>query len=227
MNPAKYQFELPATDFLGHYVFPEGAVPLPSKIKGVTEFPQPSQVASLQEFLEMGKFYNCFIPQAAHLMHPLYEALRGRKASAAVDWMVEMLQAFAGAKAALANAALLAHPLKAAPFALTTDASDYALGVVFEQWVENAWQPLPFFSKNLCDSERKYSTFDRELLAHYLAIPHFRFLLESRDSTAFVDHKPLTFAMTKAVEPWSTRQQRHLSGISEFSIWINIVFIHA
>ncbi|KAL7870755.1 hypothetical protein SRHO_G00082520 [Serrasalmus rhombeus] len=61
---------------------------------------------------------------------------------------------------------MLAHPASSAPVALTTDASDYAVGAVYEQWVGNAWQPLAFFSRQLRPSERKYSTFDRELLGH-------------------------------------------------------------
>lgn len=59
--------------------------------------------------------------------------------------------------------------------------------------------------------------FDRELLALFLATRHFRFLLEGRSFTAYVDHKPLTFAMSKVSEPWSARQQRHLAAISEFT----------
>lgn len=35
--------------------------------------------------------------------------------------------------------------------------------------------------------------------------------------TAFVNHKPLTFAMAKTTEPWSGRQQRQLSAISVFT----------
>ncbi|KAJ8404924.1 hypothetical protein AAFF_G00333110 [Aldrovandia affinis] len=71
--------------------------------------------------------------------------------------------------------------------------------------------------RQLRASEQKYSTFDRELLALYLAVRHFRFLLEARPFTAFVDHKPLTFVMAKLSEPWSARQQRHLSYVSEFT----------
>ena len=117
----------------------------------------------------------------------------------------------------LANAALLAHPSPTAPVALTTDASDYAVGAVCEQWVGGAWQPLAFFSRKLRDNERKYSAFDRELLGLFLATRHFRFLLEGRRFTAFVDHKPLMFAMAKSSEPWSGRQQRQLSAISEYT----------
>ena len=42
-------------------------------------------------------------------------------------------------------------------------------------------------------------------------------LLRSRQFTAFTDHKPLTFCMTKVSNSWSHRQQRQLSHISEFT----------
>ena len=73
----------------------------------------------------------------------------------------------------------------------------------------------PFSAGRLHDNEGKYSA--RELLGLFLATRHFRFLLEGRRFTAFVDHKPLTFAMAKSSEPWSGRQQRQLSAISEYT----------
>nr|XP_057908117.1 uncharacterized protein LOC131104680 [Doryrhamphus excisus] len=217
VNPAKCQFGLPVIDFLGHRISSQGAIPLPAKVQAVADFPRPATVKALQEFLGMVNFYNRFLPRAAHLLQPLYAALRQKKANDPLDWTSERVQAFQQAKSALADAALLAHPVAAAPVALTTDASDIAVGAVVEQRVEGVWQPLAFFSRKLRDNERKYSVFDRELLALYLACRHFRFLLEGRQFTAYVDHKPLTFAMSKVTEPWSARQQRHLAAISEFT----------
>ena len=147
-------------------------------------------------------------------MRPLHEALKG-KPKHAVDWTESRDKAFTDTKTALENATMLAHSSATAPIAITSDASDYAVGAVYEQWVGGAWQLLAFFSRQLRPNERKYSTFDRELLGLYLAIRHFRSLLEGRHFTAFVDHKPL--AMAKVAEPWSARQQRHLSYISEFT----------
>ncbi|KAJ8362334.1 hypothetical protein AAFF_G00379720 [Aldrovandia affinis] len=49
------------------------------------------------------------------------------------------------------------------------------------------------------------------------AVRHFRFLLEGRTFTAFVDHKPLALAMDMVKEPWSARQQRQLAFVSEFT----------
>ena len=75
---------------------------------------------------------------------------------------------------------VLAHPSSNVPLALVTDASDVALGAALEQQVANAWQPLGFFSRKLSKAESKYSTYDRELLAIYEAIRHFRHLLDAR-----------------------------------------------
>ena len=217
VNPAKCLFGQSSIDFLGHHVTKDGAAPLPSKVDAVAAFPRPHTARALREFLGMVTFYHRFIARAAHIMRPLYEALKGRSPNQTIDWSSEREDAFKQIKSALAQAALLAHPSLTAPIAITTDASDYAVGAVHEQWVEGAWQPLAFFSRQLTPRERKYSTFDRELLGLWLAIRHFRFLLEGREFTAFVDHKPLTFAMSKAAEPWSARQQRQLSYISEFT----------
>jgi len=79
------------------------------------------------------------------------------------------------------------------------------------------WQPLGFYSKKLDPAQTRYSAFDRELLACVAGIRHFRFMVEGRSFTLYTDHKPLTFALSKAAEPWSARQCRHLSYIAEFT----------
>jgi hypothetical protein len=48
-------------------------------------------------------------------------------------------------------------------------------------------------------------------------IRHFRFMLEGRRFTLYTDHKPLTFALSKAAEPWIPRQCRHLSYMAKFT----------
>ena len=70
----------------------------------------------------------------------------------------------------------------------------------------------------LREPEHKYSTFDRELLALFLAIRHLRSLVEGRVFTAFTDHTPLIMgAMLKMSDPWTPRQQRQVPFISEFT----------
>ena len=119
---------------------------------------------------------------------------------------------------------MLAHPITNAPIAITTDASDIGLGATLEQYVNNNWQPLAFYSRQLRDAERKYSTYDRELLAIYLAIRHFRYFLEGRTFTVYTYHKPLVDAISKLSDPRTAKQQRHLSFISEFTTDIKHLF---
>lgn len=217
ISPKKCEFGVTEIDFLGHTVNENGAAPLPAKVKALTSFPIPSTVKGLQEFVGMANFYHRFIPAAAKLMRPLYKALSGKSKKQHIEWSEEMKTAFDGTKRALTKATMLSHPLPNAKISLATDASDVAIGAALQQWVANAWQPLAFFSRQLRKAELRYSAFDRELLAVYLSIRHFRYALEGRAFTVYTDHKPLTFAMSKISDPWSARQQRHLLAISEFT----------
>ena len=204
-------------DFLGHQVSECGSIPLPSKVRAIEDFPRPLNVKGLQEFLGMVNFYHRFIPNVAALLRPLYGALKESKPHQILDWTPAMCKSFTSSKEALAGATMLSHPRPDVPISLTSDASDQAVGAVLEQFVDGVWQPLAFFSKQLRLPEQKYSTFDRELLALYLAIRHFKFFLEGRHFKIFTDHKPLVGAMSKVSDPLTARQQRHLAFISEFS----------
>ena len=111
-------------------------------------------------------------------MKPLYRALTGSPRPKTLDWTQELNKAFEEAKNALSQATLLHHPVPGAPIALTTDASDIAIGAVLEQQVHGQWQPLAFFSLQLNKTEINYGTIDRELLNVHSAILHFWYFLE-------------------------------------------------
>ena len=196
INVAKCQFGRNSLDFLGHRITCHGTIPLPDKVDAITRMNQPETIKSLQEFVCMINFYRRFIPAAAQTMLPLFEALAGKQKI--LTWNKSMVEAFKDTKRALAGATLLTHPRHDAPTSLTTDASDYAIGAVL---LNGIMVPLAFFSKKLRTPERKYSSFDRERLALYLGIRHFRYFLERRSFTVFTDHKPLTFSMSKVSEP--------------------------
>ena len=215
INVAKCQFGRAQIDFLGHRITSHGATPLPDKVEAVCKFKQPVTVKGLQEFVGMVNFYRRFIPAAARIMQPLFLALAGKPRT--LQWSDGMVKAFTHAKTALAGATMLTHPRRNAPTSLTVDASNLAVGAVLQQLVHGVWQPLAFFSKQLRPPEKKYSAFDRELLALYLGVRHFRYFLEGRAFIVYTDHKPLTFCMAKTSDPWSSRQQRHLAYVSEFT----------
>jgi len=215
INPAKCVFAVRSLKFLGHLVDENGIRPLPKHVTAVQGVQPPTDIKQLQRFLGMINFYRRFLPGIARVLRPLTDLLRG--SPKVLEWPPQAAAAFSAAKAALIAAVPLAHPAPDAVVSLAVDASDTAVGGVLQQKTSRGWQPLAFFSQKLSPAEAKYSTFDRELLAAYATIRHFRFMLEGRQFQLFTDHKPLVAAMVRISPPWSGRQQRHLAYISEFT----------
>lgn len=79
----------------------------------------------------------------------------------------EAEESFEESKRCLAKTTLLVHSLENTKLFLKTDASNIAIGAIFEQFQDESYKPLGFFAKKLSESQQKYSTYDRELLAIY------------------------------------------------------------
>lgn len=103
------------------------------------------------------------------------------------------------------------------------DASDTAIGAVCQQLIDGCWCPIAFYSKSLSPTEVKYSTFERELLATYSAVKHFRHFLEGRQFFILTDHKPLAYAIASHSAVHSPREIRQLAFISEFTTDIRFI----
>jgi hypothetical protein len=78
---------------------------------------------------------------------------------------------------------------------------------VLQQLTGGRWQPLAFYSKKLSGAGTRYSTFDRELLAAFSGVRHFRFLLQGRQFRLLTNRKPLVTSQFRTTPPWSARQQ--------------------
>ena len=223
VNPQKCVLGQPSLEFLGHCVTAFGVRPLLERVKHITDFPRPSSTKSLKEFLGMLNFYRRFVPHAAAILTPLYALVNVKDSEFDAAWTALHEDHFQRSKMALASATGLAHPSVTAETSINTDASDTAVGAVLQQRLNGVWTPISFFSRKLHAAEKKYSTFDKELLAMYLAVKKFRYFIEGRKFTLFTDHKPLTFVFNNVSDKWSPRQQRHLCLVSEFTTDIRYV----
>lgn len=218
INTSKCVFAQTEVNFLGYLVSSTGTRPQPEKVDAILTYPKPETIKKLRRFLGMMNFYRRFISRAAEVQSPLNALLQGKaKGSAPVTWTPEAVASFEACKKNLAQATLLAHPKIDAPLAIFCDASDFAIGAVLQQYIDNAWQPLDFFSKKLTSTEQKYGAYDRELLAIYQAVKHFRHMVEARKFTIFTDHKPITFAFRHKANQVTPRQFRYLDFIGQFS----------
>ena len=225
------QFGTTELSFFGHYVCPEGISPLPTAVDAIVNFVKPEKQRALRRYLGMVNYYHRFIPHCAEKLTPLNNLLTAGnegqhrlspKSNFELHWTENASVAFTSSKQILGNATLLVHPQQSAPLNITCDASDFAVGGVLQQCINNVWQPLPFFSIKLSPAETRYSAFDRELLAGYSTIRHFRHNLVGREFYVNTE-KPLTYVMNSTTERPSLRQTRHLAFIAEFTIDIRYV----
>lgn len=224
INISKCVIGQPRVKFLGYLIEENGIRPPPERIEALQKIILPERVNELRRFLAMANFYRRFTPKAAEIQQPLFQLIKGNKKNdrTLIDWNDEAKDAFRTLKEDLGKAALLAFPRTDARLGLMVDASDKAVGAALQQYTRT-WQPLGFFSEKLTPAQIKYSTYDRELLAAYKAVKHFRHMLEGRAFIIYTDHKPLTFAFDQKLDKASPRQLRQLDFLSQFTTDIRYI----
>ena len=236
VNPSKSVLGAKEVDFLGFHVNQDGVRPQSEKVKAITEFKTPETFGQLSEFLGMINFYHRFIPRCSELARPLYSLLKShntkknsKKSIPIASWGKQEEKAYNNLKKSLAKVTTLSFPDHNASTRLVTDASETAVGAVLEQYINESWQPIAFYSKAFKGAEISYSTYDRELLAIKLALRHFQHIVEGIPATNFhvaTDHKPLTTGKNFTVSSNKTqlnRTQRTWQYISEFTTDIRYI----
>ena len=218
ISPHKCEFMVREIDFLGHHIDDRGTRPKQQKVDAILQYEKPIDYASLRRFIGMVGFYRHFIPRFAEICHPLHELLGStNQRNHALTWTEEAEAAFTAIKNALISCETLYHPdPQNTDFLLVTDASNSALGGALHQLVDGQARPISFFAKKLSTAEKAYSAFDRELLAAYRAVLHFKDKIEGRQIHLHTDHKPLVAAFYSTKPAKSDRQQRQLLVLSEY-----------
>ena len=204
-------------NFLGCKISANGLSPTNEKLLEIQNFPCPSDSKSLKRFLGMVGFYRKFIRDFAKLAFPLTECIKLNPKAETLTLSEVEKKSFNDILTSLANVKPLAHPVSTCQhFQLVTDSSNYAIGAALHQMIDGDAIPIGFYSKKLTECERKYSAFDRELLAAYSAVLHFKHQIDGRHVLLLTDHKPLCGAFKSSNHPRSDRQQRHLSILAEY-----------
>ncbi len=157
VNEEKCTFGANKVIFLGHELSSEGMKPLQSKINIINDFPVPTTMRKLREFLGVVNYYHRFLKDAATIMQPLNDLLKGRtkRSNAKLRWNDSTQEAFVNIKRLVQKSVKLSHPAKGAQLCLATDASSTAAGAVLQQRMDSTepWTPVAFFSKRFNDRE--------------------------------------------------------------------------
>jgi hypothetical protein len=97
-------------------------------------------------------------------------------------------------------------PCPNAELSLATDTSDTHIRGVMQQKSGDHLRPHGFFFHKLTDTESRYATFDRKLLAAQAAIKHFHHFCEGRVFQLWTGHKPQVTTLSHVSVQISPRQ---------------------
>ena len=175
----------------------------------------PQNIKELQQFLGFINFYRQFIPNCAELMKPLVNLL---SKNVPFTWGQQHQQASDSLTKLLVQLPKLYTPNPNQRFNIFSDASDFALGAVLEQ----NGHPILYASRVLNASERRYSTYDKELLAIYFALKQFRpYIWGAKTVVLHTDRHSLSHLFKQ--KDLSSRQARYLDFFADFDFEIKYI----
>lgn len=190
LKAEKCKFLTKEVEYLGHILGTDGCKADPKKVSCIEKYPRPNSVVEIQRFLGMCNYYRRYIKDYAKKAKPLYKLC---KKDVPYIWSENCQRAFEELKNALTTTTVLKFPDFGNTFIITTDASDYAVGAVLSQGDIPSDRPIQYFSKTLTDTQTRYSTIEKELLAIIMAVETFRHYIYGREFLIITDHKPLCF----------------------------------
>ncbi|CAC5387068.1 unnamed protein product [Mytilus coruscus] len=205
LNKDKCVFLAPKVVYLGHRIDQHGIYPVESKVKAITEAPEPKNISQ----------------DLSSKLAPLHELLQKQKEW---KWDKPQQEAFELSKTLLKSSKVLVHYDQNKEIILSCDASLYGIGAVLSHRMEDGCdRPVGYISRMLAPAERNYSVLEKEGLAIIFALKKFHQYLFERKFTIYTDHKPLIglFNENKSIPPMAAvRLQRWALTLSayEYSI---------
>ena len=165
------------------------------------DWPQPVTGKQLASFLGLITFVRQHVRHFADLTAEL-EALKRTKGN--ITWTPSLEHAFNTVRHAIAHAPLLCFPDFNKPFYIATDASCLGIGGVLYQPNTpdqdiNSNNIIAICSKKLNDTQRRYSTYKKELYAIVYCLRQFHAYIWGHHKVVIItDHMPLTYILTSA-----------------------------
>ena len=173
LHPGKTRFYQEYVTYLGYVIMPDL-----KKLKAIAEYPTPGQPKQIKQFLNVMK--------ANHLFD-----LTKKNKTFTLDGKAQTV--FDTLKNCLISEPILRHPDFTKYFYVTSDACLDGIGGYLSQIYEGIHHPVSYASRVLTDTETRYSTIERELLAMLYWAQQFRYGILGRRFTFLTDHRPLVW----------------------------------
>ncbi|GJT60683.1 reverse transcriptase domain-containing protein [Tanacetum coccineum] len=179
---------------LGHKISGSGIEVDKAKIDVIAKLPYPTNVKGVRSFLGHAGFYRRFIKDFSMISRPMTQLLLE---DVKFDFFDDCKKAFNILKEKLTTAPIIISPNWNMPFELMCDASDFAVGAVLGQRIDEKFKPIYYASKTLNNAQECYTTTEKELIAVVFSFDKFRLYLILSKTVVYTDHSALKYLFNK------------------------------
>ena len=218
LNLEKSYFAKPEVKFCGHYIGSGRRRIDPEKVETVANLKRPETKAEVRQVLGLFGWFRDYLPNYAEHALPLTE-LTSKRVPNLVPWGARQQSAFDKLKQMLCDAAC--QPLHiiqwGKPFNIFCDASSYCAAGILSQTGENGQeQPIAFYSRKFNDTQRAWSTIEKEAFAVLEAVRRFYHWIFGYEIHVYSDHNPLAYLTDAA--PKSAKLLRWSLALQNFDL---------
>ena len=219
LKESKCRFGVRQITYLGHTLDGEKLFIHDSKAEVFSQIQEPSNLTSLRSFVGLMNYYKGHLgPDYSTIMAPLYTKIAsyGKQTKVALSLTEEQRRAFIDIKTLAVQSKTLYFIKPEGELILKTDASNLAFGGTLSQMQldergDLVERDLAFFSKTFSETQRGWSTSDKEMYSIYFGVRHLHHFLAGRKFTIFSDHDALRHEDKPSHSAKINRWKLHLS----------------
>jgi hypothetical protein len=220
LNLEKCVFFAREIRFLGHIVSEHGCKPDPRNVSKVQDYPTPRTITDVRAFVNLARQYSRYVRDFAKIAKPLTDLQKGSPAPGTpIKWTEIEDRAFLRLKDLITSEPVVKHPKIGETFFIDPDSSQYAIGGALQQLFRDndgieRLHPIAYESKKLTETEQRYSSQERELLAAKYCLDHWRHIIEGSPIYIRTDHESLRVYRSK--KTMTKRLARFMAEIEHY-----------
>ena len=191
LKVTKCHFLRQSVECPGHRITPRGLVPNPKRVSAVTDFPVPTSVTQVRQFVGLTSYYRRFIEKFAKIASPLHNLTRKE---VKFCWTAECQEAFDALKRKLAEAPVQTLT-SVSPWRRMQVTKDLA-PCCHRKSSDQRLHPVAFGSRALSPPEKTYAVTELESLAVVWAVKHFHAYPYGHDVEVVTSHSAVKALLT-------------------------------
>ena len=227
LKASKCQFLRQEIPFVGRLLSQKGMRPIPEYVEGLKCIKPPNSDKELKSLIGRLVWLKSFIGTRlgesvklcsfSNLMEPIFELTR----KSTFDWSKSADKALNTLKERMTVLPFISYCDPSLPYILCTDASDVALGGILMQKKGTEYRVIAAVSKCFNQTERKWSTTEREAFAVLYCCRKLEYFLGGTHFTVQTDHKSLVYMDRKNFN--NSKICRWQSELSRFNFVVEYI----